>query len=37
MNIGLHLRRYGTLAGFALMVIFFAVNLPDTFLTPGTC
>jgi ribose transport system permease protein len=33
MNIALHLRRYGTLAGFALMVIFFAVNLPDTFLS----
>jgi predicted ABC-type sugar transport system permease subunit len=33
MNIALHLRRYGTLTGFALMVIFFAVNLPETFLT----
>jgi ribose transport system permease protein len=33
MNIALQLRRYGTLAGFALMVIFFAVNLPDTFLS----
>lgn len=29
------LRRYGTLIGFAGMVIFFAVNLPDTFLTAG--
>jgi ribose transport system permease protein len=27
------LRRYGTLTGFALMVIFFAINLPETFLT----
>ncbi len=34
MNIALQLRRYGTLTGFALMVIFFAVNLPETFLTP---
>jgi ribose transport system permease protein len=34
MNIALHFRRYGTLTGFALMVIFFAVNLPETFLTP---
>ena len=33
MNIAVHLRRYGTLAGFALMVVFFAVNLPDTFLS----
>jgi hypothetical protein len=32
----LQLRRYGTLTGFALMVIFFAVNLPETFLTPAT-
>lgn len=29
----LALRRYGTLIGFAGMVIFFALNLPDTFLT----
>ena len=34
MNIALQLRRYGTLTGFALMVIFFAVNLPETFLAP---
>jgi ribose transport system permease protein len=33
MNFALHLRRYGTLTGFALMVIFFAINLPETFLT----
>lgn len=31
--IGANLRRYGTLLGFAAMVVFFAVNLPDTFLT----
>lgn len=30
----LALRRYGTLIGFAGMVIFFALNLPETFLTP---
>lgn len=34
MRIPATLRRYGTLLGFAAMVIFFAVNLPDTFLTP---
>ncbi len=28
-----NIRRYGTLLGFAAMVAFFAVNLPDTFLT----
>jgi len=28
MTIAVHLRRYGTLTGFALMVVFFAVNLP---------
>ena len=33
MTIAVHLRRYGTLTGFALMVVFFAVNLPDTFLS----
>lgn len=27
------LRRYGTLAGFMLILIFFAIRLPDTFLT----
>jgi len=30
---GQFLRRYGTLAGFALILIFFSVRLPDTFLT----
>jgi ribose transport system permease protein len=29
----IHLRRYGTLLGFALIVLVFAVQLPDTFLT----
>ncbi|WP_425041285.1 ABC transporter permease [Primorskyibacter sp. S187A] len=28
------LRRYGSLAGFALICLFFAINLPETFLTP---
>lgn len=28
------LRRYGTLAGMAALVLFFALMLPDTFLTP---
>ena len=27
------LRRYGTLAGFLLILVFFAIRLPDTFLT----
>lgn len=29
----IHLRRYATLIGFVAIVIFFAVSLPDTFLT----
>jgi ribose transport system permease protein len=28
-----YLRRYGTLIGFVLILLFFSVNLPDTFLT----
>ena len=34
MSAARHLRRYGTLLGFAAMVAFFALNLPETFLTP---
>ena len=30
---GRFLRRYGTLAGFVLILIFFSVRLPGTFLT----
>jgi ribose transport system permease protein len=33
MSIGTILRRYGTLIGFALILIFFWVNLPETFMT----
>jgi energy-coupling factor transporter ATP-binding protein EcfA2 len=34
MNIALHCGATARSTGFALMVIFFAVNLPETFLTP---
>jgi len=34
MSPGTLLRRYGTLIGFALILIYFWVNLPDTFMTP---
>lgn len=33
MTIGTLLRRYGTLIGFAVILIFFWVNLPETFMT----
>jgi ribose transport system permease protein len=33
MRVTVTLRRYGTLLGFAAMVVFFAVNLPETFLS----
>jgi ribose transport system permease protein len=33
MSIGTLLRRYGTLIGFALIIAFFWVNLPETFMT----
>lgn len=34
MSLGTLLRRYGTLIGFALILVYFWVNLPDTFMTP---
>lgn len=34
MSPGTLLRRYGTLIGFALILVYFWVNLPDTFMTP---
>jgi len=33
MNIGTLLRRYGTLIGFVLILAFFWINLPETFMT----
>ena len=33
MSLGLLLRRYGTLAGFAVILAFFWISLPETFMT----